>query len=355
MTPRGTILLLTLCSLAAAGLIVWWTSPAPSPGTDAGAPRRPEADASTSSVPTREHPADRNFNPGWIGAACSHDADCDYQGGFCLMPEEGFPRGYCSARCRRLCPDRKGDRYSTTLCIEDPAYGDEGICVAGCNLHLTPSGCRPGYRCTTQWRLGDETVRMVCLPERGTPSPPTACTRQLDRLGLTYARIDLADAPSRPARPGDPLPRRDHCQIDTPVLLASPVRTVDYRLAGERHAEHLVVACRLALVLERFSDMLREAGVVEVEHAGTYVCRSVAGTRTLSGHGHALAIDVTGFERARAAPVSVARDWNRPGEERRFLRNLVRDLRKAGIFDVVLTPAYDQAHADHLHLEIHPP
>jgi hypothetical protein len=196
-------------------------------------------------------------------------------------------------------------------------------------------------------------VKMACLPMRGNPPPPTQCTRELDSKGLKYARPDLADAPTRGARPGEPPPDTDHCQIDTPVLLSSPLHGVDYREHGQRHAEHLLVACRFAHALEKFSKLLATLDVVEVEHVGTYNCRGVAGTRSLSGHGHALAIDVVGFERASRHPVSVEEHWNIPGSEQgRFLRMLAKRLKDDKIFDVVLTPGSGKSHEGHLHLEI---
>jgi hypothetical protein len=79
----------------------------------------------------------------------------------------------------------------------------------------------------------------------------------------------------------------------------------------------------------------------------------VAGTRSLSGHGHALAIDLTGFERAQGSPVSVLADWSGPDPDRRkFLRDLVSQIQKAKLFDVILTPKKGGLHRDHLHLEL---
>jgi hypothetical protein len=332
---RATLAAAVVVVIAVAA-VVWLFYQQPAP------PALPPEQAKPTPVKPEEDPADKNFNPGWIGAACKHDKDCSYDGGFCLMPEEGFVRGYCSARCEKFCPDRKGDFYSATFCIDDPAYADSGICVARCNLHLTPSGCRPGYVCTSLQRRQESMVQLVCLPDRGTPPPPTGCTRELDRLKLVYTRPDLADAPTRSARPGEPPPDQDVCQIDTPVLLNSPIRTVDYRQKGLRHADHLLLACRMALAVRRLSELFREAGVVEVEYNGAYVCRGVAGTRSLSGHGHALAIDLTGFERAQGSPVSVLADWSGP----------VSQIQKAKLFDVILTPKKGGLHRDHLHLEL---
>jgi len=311
------------------------------------------APAAPATEPAKPPPADRNFNPGWVGALCAHDKDCAYPGGFCLMPEEGYPRGHCSAACQNTCPDRQGALYSPTFCIEDPLRANRGLCVAGCNLHLTPSGCRPGYSCGTVERLGHGPARLVCLPERGTPPPPTPCTDRLDTLGIVYTRPDLADAPSRAAKSGDPLPREKICQIDTPVLLANPIHQVLYRQPSERYGESLLVACPMACALEKLSRFLQELSVVEVLHLGTYNCRGIAGSRELSNHGRAMAIDLIGFERAQGSPVSVKDDYpgNNP-ERRAFLRSLLQKLRSQRIFDRVLGPDTDSAHRDHLHLEV---
>ncbi len=316
--------------------------------------RRPPSGATAGAGREAGHtPADRAFNPGFVGAPCERDSECTYPGGFCLTSDDGFPGGTCSRACAHLCPDRHGDLYAPTFCVESPVAGHDAVCLAQCNLHLTDTGCRPGYVCTSLTRAGEETSRLVCLPDRGTPPPPTACTRRLRTLGVTFARPDIADADARGARPGDPRPRESTCLVDTPVLLATPLRGVDYRPRRRRVPEHVLVACPMALALERLSRLLADLDVVEVEHAGTFVCRGVAGTRTLSGHGRGLAIDVTGFERARGAPLSVEADWAGPSRERRrALRTIVRAIQRSGIFDVVLTPASNAAHHDHLHLEI---
>ncbi|MBW1809832.1 MAG: extensin family protein [Deltaproteobacteria bacterium] len=351
MQPKVRLVVVFIAVFLLAGLAVFlYLSPADPPHRKP----LPKPDAGIKKPAIIEiHPSDKNFNPGWIGSACKSDSECKYDSGFCLMPEEGYPRGYCSAKCSKFCPDRKGDLYSVTFCIEDPLYGKGGVCLAQCNLHLTPSGCRPGYICTTLQRVSQDAVRLVCLPDRGSPPPPTDCTRQLDKLGLVYTRPDLADAPTKAARPGEAPPDLKFCQIDTPVLLASPIRSIDYRQKGQRHAEHMLVACKMALAIERLSIILTEMDAVEVEHNGTYVCRGIAGTNSLSGHGHALAIDITGFELARDSAIKLSQHWNGADKKKkRFLRDLVKRIRKEKIFNVVLTPASDKAHQDHFHLEI---
>ncbi|MFH1808121.1 MAG: extensin family protein [Pseudomonadota bacterium] len=350
--PRLTAVTLVPVLIALGAFALW----ASSAGQQAHLASQPDAAVATPEDATVADlgpaAADLSFNPGWVGSPCQHDADCIFEGGFCLLPEEGFPGGHCTLPCQHTCPDRVGDLYSQTFCMEDPSFSQHGVCVARCNLHLTTSGCRPGYACATVLRLRDNLTRLVCLPDLGTQPPATECTQELDRMGLQYSRPDLEDSLARAAREGDPLPISTHCQVDTPVLLASPLHGVDFREAGQRFAEHLLVACRFAPVLDRLAALLAEAGVVEVQHVGTFNCRSIAGTRSLSGHGRGLAIDVVGFERSEGAAIEVQRDWTGTAERQAFLRQLVQRIREARLFDVVLTPASNEAHADHLHLEI---
>lgn len=63
----------------------------------------------------------------WIMSECQQDADCNFQGGFCKKnPYSG--RGFCTARCTRLCDyDKKG--YPVTFCVSDPDAPGEGFCT----------------------------------------------------------------------------------------------------------------------------------------------------------------------------------------------------------------------------------
>ncbi len=344
-----------LVALALVAGTVWYVgrSPPPPPrARDAGAAPPPADAGAPDAGPPPVPAADLTFNPGWIGSACRSDGDCPYSGGFCLLDEEGFPRGTCSAPCSDRCPDRQGDLYISTVCVSDPSHaGGRGLCLAGCNLHLTPSGCRPGYICTSVVRRSDLSARLACEPDYGTPFPENDCTRGLSQRGLVWSHVQLADSLVR-RTPGAPPPRTDICQIDTPVLLSSPVCGVDFRHRGERFADHLLVDCEMALALEKLARLLAERQVVEVEHNGTYVCRTVAGTGTLSGHGRARAIDIVAFTPPLGESLDIARWYADKGKNGRFLRQLTAAIRAAKIFDRVLTPDNSPTHQDHLHLEI---
>ena len=94
-----------------------------------------------------------------------------------------------------------------------------------------------------------------------------------------------------------------------------------------------------------------------VENYGSYACRRVngpngAGDRP-SEHARANALDVAAVRLEDGRTISVARDWEGDGpagpEGRRFLKRL-RDG-ACRVFSTVLTPDYNAAHTDHLHLD----
>ena len=91
--------------------------------------------------------------------------------------------------------------------------------------------------------------------------------------------------------------------------------------------------------------------VIEVEHFGSYNCRRLYG-RDVGGwseHATADAIDIAGFRLADGRRITVARDWHGRPADAAFLRE-VRDGACA-LFATVLSPDYNAAHRDHLHLD----
>ena len=87
------------------------------------------------------------------------------------------------------------------------------------------------------------------------------------------------------------------------------------------------------------------------EHFGSYSCRNVYGrpAATRSRHATAEAWDVAGFVLQDGTRIRIASDWQKTGEEAAFLRD-VRDG-ACRFFDGVLSPDYNAAHHDHLHLD----
>jgi hypothetical protein len=91
--------------------------------------------------------------------------------------------------------------------------------------------------------------------------------------------------------------------------------------------------------------------VVRIEHLGTANCRRIGGGERGSWSEHATgnAIDIAVFVLADGGRVSVLEDWPRASDEAAFL-HVVRD-RACETFGTVLSPDYNTAHRDHLHLD----
>ncbi len=96
--------------------------------------------------------------------------------------------------------------------------------------------------------------------------------------------------------------------------------------------------------------------LVRVESMGTYSCRAVigGGARTagrLSEHAIANAVDVSAFILADGRRVTIERDWrSQDPRVRAFLSTIRRSACRR--FKTVLTPDYNAAHYNHLHLDM---
>ncbi len=127
----------------------------------------------------------------------------------------------------------------------------------------------------------------------------------------------------------------------------------------------LVMQCPLAVryviwdrqVLQPAARAAFGAGVSRVDTYGSYACRRIynstdAASRP-SEHARANAVDVAGVRLADGRTVTVAADWAGDGpddpERAAFLRR-IRDG-ACRVFATVLTPDYNEAHRDHLHLD----
>ena len=93
--------------------------------------------------------------------------------------------------------------------------------------------------------------------------------------------------------------------------------------------------------------------LARVETYGSYTCRNVIGTGRgdrRSGHAVANAVDVGGFVLRDGRRVTVQSGWHSDDETTRdFLQAVRRSACRR--FGTVLSPDYNAAHANHLHLE----
>ena len=130
----------------------------------------------------------------------------------------------------------------------------------------------------------------------------------------------------------------------TAVALAppAPVVTCPVALAYAFWSRHVVQPAARAELGEP---------VARVEHYGAYACRNVYGRAEgrRSEHAFANALDVAAFRTASGRRVSIVGDFRDDGPRGRFLRR----VRDGGCpwFRAVLSPDYNAAHRDHLHLD----
>ncbi len=167
-----------------------------------------------------------------------------------------------------------------------------------------------------------------------------ACRALLDRAGVTYAAL--------PPRGG---PRCGY----TDGVRFGPGGSRSIRYAPPGLGTSCAVAATLAAwewnVVQPAAERLLGARVTSVDHFGSYSCRRLYGrdAGAWSEHATADAVDVAGFRLADGRRISVVRDWTGDDEEAEFLR-AVRDG-ACDLFATTLSPDYNAAHRDHLHLD----
>lgn len=117
-------------------------------------------------------------------------------------------------------------------------------------------------------------------------------------------------------------------------------------------AQALTVSIWERQVVQPAAYDLLSAGVSRFDQFGSYSCRRIYGgaTGNLSQHATANALDVGGMRLTDGGRVSIKDDWDDPGPKGQFLRR-VRD-EGCKVFGTVLSPDYNAAHHDHLHLDM---
>lgn len=127
----------------------------------------------------------------------------------------------------------------------------------------------------------------------------------------------------------------------------------------------LTMQCPLAVryviwdrqVLQPAAERMFGSRVRSVDNYGTYSCRRIYGSTVQqdrpSEHARANALDVAGVTLTDGRRVSVLDDWSGKGPAGPKAAPFLRALRDGGcrVFSTVLTPDYNQEHANHLHLD----
>ncbi|MDI1295601.1 MAG: extensin family protein [bacterium] len=168
---------------------------------------------------------------------------------------------------------------------------------------------------------------------------PAACRALLDRAGVGYVAM----------RPGG----AGQCAYVDAVRLKGEAGAIALAPASVAPSCPVVAALKLWewQVVQPAARRLLGQPVRSITHFGSYSCRRMYGRSRgdYSEHATADAIDVAGFVLADGRRISVVNDWKGTGDDATFLhtvRNGACDL-----FSTVLSPDYNAAHRDHLHLD----
>jgi hypothetical protein len=104
-------------------------------------------------------------------------------------------------------------------------------------------------------------------------------------------------------------------------------------------------------VVQPAAQAILGSRVTAIEHFGSYSCRRLYNrdAGNWSEHARANAVDIAGFRLADGRRISVVGDWRGDGARARFLHQ-VRDG-ACSLFATTLSPDYNAAHRDHLHLD----
>lgn len=166
------------------------------------------------------------------------------------------------------------------------------------------------------------------------------CAALMEAAGIDFTRL--------PARRSGP-----QCGYDDAVRLTGGAQAIAYRPAG------LGTSCPVAAALVLWEwHVVQPAALARfgqrvsaIDHFGSYSCRRLYGrdAGAWSEHATANAVDIAGFRLADGRRIRLVADWGGDGPEAAFLRD-VRDG-ACRLYATVLSPDYNQAHADHFHFD----
>ena len=195
----------------------------------------------------------------------------------------------------------------------------------------------------TAAKVADFELARVAAPEE-TTAVTEACMQVLREAGVTVERAEDKDDGG-------------FCVVRGAVRITGGAVTP---LPG-----NLIMQCPLAVryviwdrqVLQPQAQAAFGSRVTKINQVGTYACRRIYGQTDVSAkpseHARANALDIGGMTLADGRTVSVLADWDGTGPAGAEGQSFLMRIRQGAcrVFSTVLTPDYNEAHRDHLHLD----
>lgn len=176
----------------------------------------------------------------------------------------------------------------------------------------------------------------------------TALTRDFPRCRAILEKAGVRTMVLREVQSGDRCGYTDGVRFD-----AGGSRRIRFRPADL--GTSCAVAASLALwewnVLQPAARRRFGVRVTDIEHFGSYNCRRMygRGEGDWSEHATADAVDISGFRLSDGTRITIVGDWKEGGAKAAFLREVRTGA--CDLFATVLSPDYNAAHRDHLHLD----
>jgi len=259
--------------------------------------------------------------------------------------------------CEQFCPDRDG--APTTLCVDSStlegqsATLGDGACHSRCDFGLFPgNGCREDYGCVNRPRANEPgTVRFVCVYGEE-PDPVSDCQLELSALGVNFTPAIVDDASPE----GEP---NLTCHVEDPVRVHPPIHGVDVKYYNGDATPNILMSCAGAIALTQTVDDMAAVDVAAIRHIGTYNCRVISGTSTLSQHSFGDAIDIFGFDLTDGTEYTLEDHWEHDNAAPQttagaFLYDAGERWFESFIWNIILTPNYNAAHDNHFHVDLTP-
>ena len=160
--------------------------------------------------------------------------------------------------------------------------------------------------------------------------------------------------------------------IHSPISLSLPLNGLNYRFVDiDTKRNSLYLDCELALALVRANPIFLKNGISTIVDLGIYNYRCIGGEgfppdcpQGISAHANGQAIDIYALENDGGQVYSIENDWvideenvetcsaDTENASDALLHKIFCDQSEQGIWNTILTPNFNSAHRNHVHLDL---